>query len=385
MALRRISSNAVTIDWPALMQLKRTFTDPVPRNREEDFSRKGIRTFHGRARFLDRKTLQIGADTLAAQKIVIASGAMPAVLAIPGEEYLTHSEKFLELDRLPNRVLFVGGGYISFEFAHLAAEADAQVQILHRGARPLEHFDPDLVNELVATNRELGIQIALNATVRMIERTKAGFIITASQSGAEQEYAVDMVVHGAGRVPEIDDLDLTTGGIERDQRGVIVNEHLQSTSNPSVYAAGDSASTPGMPLTPVAAMEGDVVASNLLEGNHRKPSYAGIPTVVFTDPPLAAVGLLDEEAAKLGLKYRVNHQETTDWYSSRRTGIRRSGFKVLIEENSDLILGAHVWGPNAEEIINFFGLAIRLRLRANDLRQIPYAYPTSASDIPYML
>jgi glutathione reductase (NADPH) len=140
-----------------------------------------------------------------------------------------------------------------------------------------------------------------------------------------------------------------------------------------------------MPLTPVASMEGDAVATNLLEGNHWKPNYAGIPTVVFTNPPLASVGLLEQDAADRGLKYRINHQNTTTWYSSRRTGVRRSGFKVLIDENSDLILGAHLWGPNTEEVINLFGLAIRFGLRASDLRQMAYSYPTCASDIPYML
>lgn len=385
MAARRIASAPIAVDWSALMQFKRTFTDPVPQDRETSFSKEGIHTFHGRARFLGRNTLQIGADVVRAQRIVIASGAMPASLGIPGEEYLTRSDQFLDLDQLPRCISFVGGGYISFEFAHLAAEAGAQVRILHRGPRPLENFDPDLVDELVAANRELGIEIDLNVTVKMVERTGDRFTITASQDGADQRFETDLVVHGAGRVPEIDDLNLAAAGIERDPRGVSVNEYLQSISNPSVYAAGDAASTPGMPLTPVAGMEGDAVANNLLEGNHRKPNYAGIPTVVFTNPPLASVGLLEQEAAKRGLKYRISHQNTTNWYSSKRTGIRRSGFKVLIEEHSDHILGAHLWGPHAEEVINLFGMAIRFGLHSSDLRQMAYSYPTSASDVPYML
>lgn len=385
MRAREISSESLSINWPALMQFKRTFTDPVPGNREAGFSKAGIHTFHGRARFVDPRTLQIGADLISATHIVVASGAMPAPLRIPGEEYLMSSEQFLDLDRLPARILFVGGGYISFEFAHLAAEAGAQVTILHRGPRPLEHFDPDLVDELVALDSESGIDIVLNSTVRTVEAKGDQYVVTASGNGAEQTFEADMAVHGAGRVPEIDDLDLATAGIERDGKGILVNEYLQSPSNPSVYAAGDAASTAGMPLTPVAGMEGEVVASNLLDGNHRKADYAGIPTVVFTSPPLASVGMLEQQARERGLKYRVNHQETTNWYSSKRTGIRRSGFKVLIEDGTERILGAHLLGPNAEEVINIFGLAIRTGLRAADLRQMVYSYPTSASDIPYML
>jgi glutathione reductase (NADPH) len=385
MRTREISSESLSINWPALMQFKRTFTDPVPANREAGLSKAGIQTFHGRARFVDRSTIQIGANVISAGHVVISSGSMPAPLGIPGEEYLMSSEQFLDLDRLPARILFVGGGYISFEFAHLAAEAGAQVTILHRGPRPLEHFDPDLVDELVALDRESGIDIVLNSTVRTVERKGDRYVVTSSGNGAEQRFEADMAVHGAGRVPEIDDLDLATAGIERDGKGIIVNEYLQSPSNPSVYAAGDAASTAGMPLTPVASMEGNVVASNLLDGNHRRADYAGIPTVVFTSPPLASVGMLERQARERGLKYRANHQETTNWYSSKRTAIRRSGFKVLIEEETGRILGAHLLGPNAEEVINIFGLAIRTGLHASDLQQMVYSYPTIASDIPYML
>lgn len=385
MSEKGISSNGAEIDWSALIRFKSEFTDPVPGNREKGFAKAGISSFHGRARFLDRNTLQIGDDTLAARHIVIAAGATPAHLGIPGEQFLTTSEQFLKLEQLPASILFVGGGYISFEFAHVAFQAGAQVRILHRGARPLLGFDPDLVDKLVSMYGDSGIDIQLNTAVKAIETHGDHFIVTASASGEEQRVEADMVVHGAGRVPEIDDLDLAKAHIERDKKGIVVNEYLQSSSNPSVYAAGDAASTAGMPLTPVAGMEGGVVAANLLDGNQQKPNYLGIPTVVFTTPPLASVGLLEKDALRMGLKFRVNHQDTTLWYSSRRTGIKASGFKVLIEEESDRVLGAHLFGPNAEEVINLFGLAIRSGLRAADLRQMICAYPTNSSDLAYML
>lgn len=385
MSGKGISLNGPEIDWPALIRFKRSFTDPVPENRENGFSKAGISSFYGRARFLDRNTLQIGDDILTARHVVIAAGAMPAHLDIPGEQYLKTSEQFLELEQLPAHILFVGGGYISFEFAHIAAQAGARVQILHRSARPLQSFDPDLVDELVSASRDSGIDIQLNTAVKALEQSGNHFIVTTALDGAEQKFETNMVVHGAGRVPEIDDLDLATAGIERDHKGIVVNEYLQSPSNPSVYAAGDAASTAGMPLTPVASMEGHVVARNLLDGNQRKPNYLGIPTVVFTTPPLASVGLLEQDATRNGLKFRVNSKDTKSWYSSRRIGIKRSGFKVLIEEDSERILGAHLFGPKAEEIINLFALAIRSELRATDLRHMIYAYPTNSSDIPYML
>ncbi len=136
-----IISEGIEIDWSALMRFKRTFTESVPKGTEQGFAQAGISTIHGRARFIDQTTVKVGDDTLNARHVLIATGAMPAKLAIPGEEHLTTSDQFLELEELPRRIIFVGGGYISFEFAHIAARAGAQVQILHRGARPLIGFD----------------------------------------------------------------------------------------------------------------------------------------------------------------------------------------------------------------------------------------------------
>jgi glutathione reductase (NADPH) len=144
MAGKGIKEKGVKIDWPALMRFKKTFVAPVPKQREDSFAKAGIAMFHGRARFADKSTVRVGEQTLEAKHVVIASGACPAKLGIPGEEFLTTSEQFLELQKLPNQIVFVGGGYISFEFAHVAARSGAEVQILHRSARPLVGFDPDL-------------------------------------------------------------------------------------------------------------------------------------------------------------------------------------------------------------------------------------------------
>ena len=380
-----ISSKGIEIDWPALMRFKRTFTEPVPQNREKGYARAGIAAFHGRTRFLDKTTLQVDDDTLTGRFVLIAAGARPSTLGIPGAAHLTTSDQFLELEQLPERIVFVGGGYISFEFAHIAARAGARVQILHRGARPLEGFDPDLADRLVRATRELDVDVRINTAVEAVEKDGDHFVVKASTDGAGQSFETDRVVHGAGRVPDIDDIDLEKAGVEREKRGVTVNEYLQSVSNPAVYAAGDAAASGGLPLTPVAGMEGHVAASNMLEGNHRQPNHAGVPTVIFSIPSLASVGLREEEATKQGLKFRVKHEETSGWYSSRRVGEKYSGFKVLVEEGSDRILGAHLLGPHAEEVINVFALAIRSGLKADDLKTMIYAYPTSASDVSYMV
>lgn len=384
MESKGICSGNLHIDWLELMQFKRTFTEAVPARREKSYADAGIATFHGRARFLDRNMIQVADETLTGRYILIATGAKPRKLDISGEEYLTTSDNFLELDTLPQRVIMVGGGYISCEFAHLAARVGAQVQILQRSARLLEHFDPDLVEQLTQATQDIGVDVRLNTSVKAIKNKSNQLVVHAATDKGEKTFEADLVVHGAGRVPEIDDLDLEKAEVKREKQGIAVNEYLQSISNPAVYAAGD-ASASGAPLTPVASVEGSVVASNLLEGNHQQPDFIEVPSVVFTVPALASVGLQAQAATEQGLKFRVNHQETSSWYSSRRLGVKYSGFKVLIEEGSERILGAHILGPNAEEMINLFAMAIRFGLGANDLKKVIFAYPTGASNLSSMV
>jgi glutathione reductase (NADPH) len=316
--------------------------------------------------------------------VVIAAGQKPADLKIAGTEHLTTSERFLELDELPKRILFVGGGYIAFEFAHVAVRAGAQVTIADRGPRPLPRFDPDLVDQLVKSSRELGVDVQLGTEVRGVEKSSGQLTVRASASGQQRTFEADMVVHAAGRLPEIDDMNLDVAGVAWDDQGVKVNEFLQSVSNPAVYAAGDAAASGGPRLTPVASYESIIVAANLLKGNHQKPNFLGIPTAVFAIPSLAAVGLSESEAHKKGLKFKVKKEMTSNWYSSRRIAEKYSGFKVLVEEGTDRILGAHLLGIEAEEVINLFGVAMRSGMRATDLKDMLYAFPTRGSDVPYM-
>lgn len=377
-----VRSDGAGIDWAELMRFKRTFTDPVPGRTEERLAHAGMGAFHGWAHFVGPTSLQVGDDVLEGRHVVVASGAQPIPLSIPGAEYLTTSDQFLELNDLPLRLIFVGGGYISFEFAHVAARVGTHVTILHRGSRPLERFDPDLVERLVQRTRDLGVDVRLHTEVKAIERHDRGLTVHASRDGQPEVFKAEMVLHGAGRVPEIAALDLGAANVTFDKNGVEVNEYQQSVSNASVYAAGDAAAG-GRPLTPVAGYEGEIVAANLLHGNHRQRNYVGIPSVAFTVPPLAAVGESEQTAREKGLQFRVHHEDTSNWYSSRRVGERYSAFKILIEEGSQRILGAHLLGSHAEEVINLFALAIRYGIKASDLSEGMYAYPTNSSDLRY--
>lgn len=373
------------IDWQELMAFKRIFTESVPENREKGMQKVGITPIHGRASFVDEETIDVNGEKLKASNFLIAAGAKPAPIPIDGFEHLTTSTEFLELEELPDTIVFVGGGFISFEFAHITARADRKVHIVHRGEQPLETFDAQMTDLLLEKVKEVGINGHLNSDVQSVKKTETGFTVTAKTDTETQDISGDLVLHGAGRVPDIDDMNLEQGNIERTKKGISVNGFQQSTSNPIVYVAGDAADTNGLPLTPVAGFESHVVASNLLEGNHRKSEYPAQPAVVFTIPPLAMVGLTEQQARDGDHDIKVNFKKTDGWYSYRRTNETHTAFKTIINKENGQILGAHVLGSKSEDIINLFAMAMNQNLQATELKKMVYAYPSHTSDISYML
>jgi glutathione reductase (NADPH) len=377
-------AGAPHIDWPELIAFKRSFTDTVPQKHEESYAGKGIATFHGQARFTGRNSVEVEGKALEGRHVLIATGAAPVKLGIPGEEHLITNEKFLELDALPERIVMVGGGYIAAEFSHIAARAGARVIVLQRGERMLTHFEPELVGWLMEKFEAVGIDVRTGTVVNGIEKTESGYRVRASSDGQAVTFEADLVVHAAGRMPALDGLDLDRAGVAVKDGRLQLNEYLQSVSNPAVYGAGDAASS-GPPLTPVSSHDAKVVAANLLEGNRHKPDYRGVPSVAFTIPPIAAVGLSEAEARRQGLKFRMKTQRASDWFTARQTAEPVYGFKVMVEEGSERILGAHIVGPHADEVINLFALAIRHALTAEALKSTMLAYPTGASDVGYMV
>ena len=379
-----LSGGEPSIDWRALMAFKRGFTERVPGMMEQSFGKKGIETYHGRARFVGPRSVEAAGETLEGRFILIATGAEPVKLGIPGEEHLVSSTEFLELDDLPERIVLVGGGYIAAEFSHLAARAGAKVTVVQRGERMLKPFDADVVAWLTERSRDIGIDVRLNTRVERVEKTSAGFAVYAAADGRSESIRAELVVHAAGRTPALDGLDLKAAGVASERSYLTLNDYLQSVSNPAVYAAGDAAAK-GPPLTPVSAHDGRVASANMLKGNQRKPNYLGVPSVAFTIPPIAAVGLTEAQARDQQLKFRMQTQKASGWYTARRVAEQTYGFKVLIEEDSDRILGAHLVGPHVDELINVFALAIRVGTKAKELQDTIFAYPTGASDIGYML
>jgi glutathione reductase (NADPH) len=235
-------------------------------------------------------------------------------------------------------------------------------------------------------SRELGIEIHCETCVKSIVKNGDALLIESTTPQGAETIICDIVVHGAGRVPNIEALNLESAGIEAGRHGIQVNEFMRSTSNPAVFAAGDCADTKAPNLTPVSANEAQVAAKNLLAGKDLQPvKYPPIPSVVFTLPPVASVGLQEEQARQRGLDFEVNFQKTDQWYSSTRVGEHYSASKVLREKDTGKILGAHLIGAGAEEHINIFTMAMGAGLTANQVKAIIFAYPSFASDLGYMV
>ncbi len=383
---RGLRSSELDIDWAEMIAFKRTFTDVMPGRVEGGLEKAGVVTMHGAAEFASSNVVRVGDTQVRARHFHIATGARPAPLDISGDDLITTSTQFLELKELPARIAFVGGGFISFEFAHIAKRAGAsQVTILHRGERALKGFDADLVAHLVARTRELGMEVRLQTCVDAVARAGDALRVEVTSRTGSDIVDCDAVVHVAGRVPNLGTLRLDLAEVEHGPRGVRVSESMRSVSNPAVFAAGDCADTPAPNLTPVSVYEARIAAKNLLAGaDEHRVEYPPIPSVVFTVPPVGRVGLLEEEARGQGMELDVHFHKTDHWYSSVRVAEPYSAYKTLVDKTTGRIVGAHVMGPGAEEQLNLFALAMKAGLTANHIKATMFAYPSYASDLGSM-
>lgn len=377
--------DAVSIDWAALMTHKREFTEAMPQRIEDGLTDSGVTTVHGSAHFIDPHRLEINGESYESAAFVIAAGARPRDLSFTGHEHVVDSSHFLDLDDLPERILFIGGGFISFEFAHIAARAGSSTMIVHHSDQLLKAFDPDLVGMLAHRSGDVGIDIRTDTAIRSIERDGATYRVEIVHQDDVQVVTTDLVVHGAGRVPDLDGLHLDNANVAWSSRGVTVGEQLRSTTHSSVYAAGDAADSPGLPLTPVAQLEAQTVSANLINGSADVPNYTGIPSVVFTVPELARVGLLESEAADQGINVEVRFSDTSSWFSNFRVGETSAAAKILVDKDTDRIMGAHLLGPGCAEQINLFAIGMQADLTAKQLASMTTAYPSVGHDIASLL
>ena len=389
------------VDWPSAHAFKRSFTDPIPDRTRRAMREAGLALIEGEPRFVERSAVEVtlksgGTRKLRGERFLIATGLKPRPLDFTGCERMTSSDEFLELERLPRRIVFVGGGYISMEFAHAAARAGVACTVVERNGCPMRSFDGELVHRLMEATRAVGIGIACDNCVTRVEAAGEGVLAAVCEETGNR-YEAELVVHGAGRVPSIEGLCLEVAGIEHDiGRGVRVDRELRSVSRDDVWAGGDVAwvqfpedhdpleGNPGQ-FTPVASRDATALRGNIVRGESRRPDYRGMPEVAFTLPSMARVGLNRKAAEQAGYEVRERRGDLASWKYYRELGVEHAAFHTLTDGKTGRLLGVSLLSPEAPITINIFALAIRHGMTAADLKAAMFAYPTEASGIAGML
>jgi glutathione reductase (NADPH) len=379
-----IAIGTPVLDWAALIDREKAMIRPIPGSLAELMNRRGVEVIRARGRFVGANAVAVDGETLEAKHIVIATGSKPRRLPFPGAELMITSDDVLSERERPAEVVFVGGGVIALEFSHVYARAGSRVTILEMLPQLLGNMDADAVAQLRAETERIGVAIHTGIGVRRIERAADRFRVVYQEGGAERAVAADRVVNGAGRVAAVEELDLAAGNVAAEDGQVALDVYLRSTSNPAVYVCGDAvAATPQ--LSPIATYQGRIVGRNIVEGAKQTPDYASIPSCVFTVPALATVGLTQAAAEEQGLQLRVEVNDLHEWLSGRTYAETAAWAKVLVERETDRIVGAHILGHSSEELIHIFALAMQHGIKAGAVRDLIYGFPTFSADIKSML
>ncbi|WP_034552469.1 dihydrolipoyl dehydrogenase family protein [Carnobacterium funditum] len=365
------------VDWPELMSFKESIINPMSKGSKDSLQRAGIETIIGKAKFINKNTIQVNEDTLTAEKFIVATGARPSILPIEGKEHLLTSADFLSLSDMPKTVTFIGGGYVAFELATIANAAGAEVHIVHHNDRPLKAFDSELVKDIVHQLESKGITFHFNMDTKKIEKTNDAFILTAEN---KDPLLTDLVFCATGRGPNIEELDLEKAGVAYDKKGIQINDYLQ-TSNKDIFACGDVLSKSKEKLTPVASFEGAYLAQYLAKETTERIKYPCIPTVIYSSPKLAQTGITAQQAAEQENKYKVSTIDATSWFSYHRVNEPISKIKIITNLETGLLVGATCLNEKADELINFMSLLINQSMTAEETAQLIMAYPSIASDL----
>jgi glutathione reductase (NADPH) len=367
------------VDWSRVIDRKKSFTDPVPAETEESLSKKGVELIRGKARFVSPDAIEVDGRQLEAEGFVIATGSTPRLLRFPGAEATRISDDILDLREVPRDLVILGAGVVAFEFGQVFARVGSQVSMLMPADRALRGADQDLVAAVVEHSKRLGIEFVAHARVHGVSERGSRFAVEAEVSGQRRTFDADFVLNATGRVAALESLNLPAAGVAEDAKGVAVDDYLRSPGNRRVFAGGDAHGK--RQLSPLASYEGRVVARNFLEGDVERASYEAIPQAVHTVPPLAWVGRTEEEARETGYRIAVVSHDMEKWKVFAIAGERPARAKVVLEEGTRRILGAHLLGACAGELIHVFAMAMRFGLTPADLDKMVWTYPTFSATL----
>jgi glutathione reductase (NADPH) len=372
----------IQLDWKAAINYAKRYTDGVPDHTKKLLKEKNIACLHGEAKFVDAHTVILDNEKIEAKHFVIATGMQPLPLGIPGEEFMLTSGDFFTLKEVPEKVVFVGAGYIGMEFGQMLARAGSKVTMIEKGNQILGPFEEFTAGFIERSSEELGIKIIKNAQASSVENLDGRFIVNYCLEDGMHQITTDCVFNTAGRVPSTKALDLEKANVVTDKDGVVVNGYLQSTTQSHIYACGD-VSSKNLPLTPLSGIEASVVAKNLL-GKKTKLNVSAIPSTVFTIPKCASIGITEKQASEKDLNYDVIKEDSSDWFNNKRINASFYGYKVITDQKTGLIIGAHIAGPEASEQINMFAIAMKAQMTFKELRKTIFNYPSWGNDLKSM-
>lgn len=381
-----ITVGEAKLDWAKLIARKQDLIDFIP-GAMLSTAEKRATVYQGSAKFTGPNTVSIDGQTLEGGNIVIATGSTPRPLPIPGAQHMITSDDVLSESVQPGEVVFVGGGVIAMEFSHVYARAGTKVTILEALPQLLPRMDKDAVAELRKETERLGVAVKTGVKVNEITQTGGRLTVSFEHLGNQQTIEADRVVNGAGRIANVGNLDLTAANVKHDGIRIDVDEYLRSTSNRSVWVVGD-ALVHSAQLSPIATYEGRLVGHNIVKypgGPEKKPDYTVIPSAVYSIPALSTVGLSEQEAQDSGIKVKVTTADMSGWFATKTYAETLAWSKVLVDEQSGKIIGAHILGHHGEELIHLFALAMRHGITAADLKESLYAFPTFSADLKSMI
>lgn len=372
------------IKWRNVQKFKSKFTKPVPLDTENDLVSIGIDLYHQSPKFVSETEIIVEGKKISASQFVIATGLVPRNLKLKGSVHLKTSDDILNLKKLPKSAIFLGSGYVGMEFCYMLSTMGCKVTMIETGDSILNPFDSFLVEKLKALFKKRGVKFIFNAKTTAVEKLNKNYRVTYEKEGKVNTQKARLVINSAGRVPSIAQLDLEKGNIRFDGSGVMVNDYLQSLSNKNVYACGD-VSSKSLPLTPLSGLQGYIVGSNIIEGNKKTFQEPLVPSVVFTSPQLAMVGYSEEDAKNRYKNVKVYKADTSDWYNAKKENEKGYAYKILVNERTDEIVGAHLLSPQASETINILALAMNNKMTISEFKKQIFTYPSFTNDLKSML
>ncbi|VVO74874.1 glutathione-disulfide reductase [Pseudomonas fluorescens] len=341
----------------------------------------GVTLHEGHAKIVDPHTVEINGERHTARNILITTGGWPQTPEIPGHEHAISSNQAFFLKELPKRVLVVGGGYIAVEFAGIFHGLGAETTLLYRGDLFLRGFDGAVRKHLQEELTKRGMNLQFNADIERIDKQANGSLKATLKDGRQLE--ADCVLYATGRRPMLDNLGLENTGVKLDKKGFVEVDELYQTAEPSILALGDVIGR--VQLTPVALAEGMAVARRLFKPEQYRPvDYKMIPTAVFSLPNIGTVGLTEEEARDAGHEVVIFESRFRPMKLSLTECQERTLMKLVVEAKTDKVLGCHMVGPDAGEIIQGLAIALKAGATKRDFDETIAVHPTSAEEFVTM-